>query len=715
MGVGPLSDLTVLEVGGDVAVRYCGRLFARLGATVTRIGDDDDTRLGQGGAAGAAFGQWLDQGKTRAAAAGGGCDLVVGGQTPGEAVAARALAARVGAVALSLTWFGETGPYADWRGHDAILHALTGVAYSFGETQGPPILAQGHAPQIVGGLTAFIAAMAGLMGERPARIDVNVFEAAMCFMETGAVSSLYTGLGAHRLGVNRFVPSYPCQIYAASDGYIGVTALTPAQWRAFAALIGLPELSDDEHYAMSVQRLMLADELDAIIAPFLETRSVMEWVAEGDRRRIPITPVRPPGALPFDEHWAGRGAFAPISAAAGAPLGPDLPFRMAWDGQASPRPAGGALGPLTGVKVADFSMGWAGPLAGRYLADLGADVRKIESNGHPDWWRGWEVVPDVDPPPTEVVRNFMCVNRNKRGLDLDLSTPQGLAHARVIIADSDLVLENLGPGIMQGLGLGPADQRRLRPGIVSISMPPFGRDGPLSGLRAYGSTVEHACGMPFVNGHDDWPPCLQHVAYGDPVAGLYAAAAALVGLYGRAGLGGADIELCQVEGLFQLGADAIIGEQARGAASPRSGSVRATARLCTVVSTGGEDAWLAVAADDEAAMAALQRVVGASGPGAVEAALAGWAAGRDAGEAAAMLQAAGVAAGPVTPASALCADPHLAVADYWVLQQRRHVGEHLTPAAPLRFDGARPAVRTAAPLLGEHTDEVLGEVGVVRA
>lgn len=706
----------MLEVGGDVAVRYCGRLLARLGARVTRIGTGaSDGGIGQGGASGAAFGDWLDAGKAMATALPAGpFDLVIGGQTPADAVAARELAGTLAGApsVLALTWFGETGPYASWRGHDAALHAMIGVAYGFGEAEGPPILAQGHSPQIVGGLAAFIAALAGLMtSPRPRRIDVNIFEAALCFMETGAVSAVYTGFPARRLGVNRLVPSYPCQIYAASDGYIGVTALTPAQWRALAGLVALPELADDEHYAASVQRLALADELDSMLSPIFETRTVMEWVGEGDRLRIPITPVVRPGDLPFADHWRGRGAFAPIADGEAATLGPDLPFRTSWDGPARPRPSGGPGGPLTGIKVADFSMGWAGPLAGRYLADLGADVRKIESSGHPDWWRGWEIVPDQDPPATEIQRNFMAVNRNKRGLDLDLSTARGLAQARAVIADCDLVLENLGPGVMERLGLGPDEQRSLRPGIISLSMPPFGRTGPLSGLRAYGSTVEHASGMPFVNGHEAWPPCLQHVAYGDPIAGLYAAAAALTALFARGRLGGCDVELCQVEGLFQLGADAIIGEQVRAAPSPRLGSARVTAALTVVVPGLGEDAWLAVVAEDEAQMAALRAVLNVPADADIEAALAAWSVGKNPRAAAASLQDAGVTAAAVVPASNLTDDPHLAAADYWVVQHRRHVGEHMTPAAPMRFDGVRPPVRSAAPLLGEHTDRVLAELG----
>ena len=729
----PLSGLRVVEAEGEIATRYAGRLFSALGASVVQVGERAGGSAVRAGKAGRAFDAWLDQGKrvvpdleTAMTTLDGASDksLVIAGQTPAAIRTVDTALARVGReiLRLGITWFGEKGAYSDWLGNDAIIQSLSGVAFGFGLPEGPPIIPQGHAPQIVAGVTGFIAALAGLMGGRdgPRRVDVNVLEAMLCLSEVGSIAAAANAeVRSTRYGINRYSPAYPACIYKTSDGYAGITALTPAQWASTCSLVGHPELALEPRFATALQRLERADEIDALLAPVFAEKPTAWWVEAGDRLRIPITPVPRPRDLPATDHWAVRKSFTTLR---GFDVGaPTLPFRFGFDGASLPRPAGGTSGPLSGIRVADFSMGWAGPLAARYLGDLGADVLKIESTSRPDWWRGWEVMETQDPPLHELPLNFMAVNRSKRGLDLDLATAQDKASAEAIIRRSDVVIENQGPGVMDRLGMGQADQRRLRPGIISISMPPFGRNGPLCGLRAYGSTVEQASGLPFVNGQADWLPCNQHVAYGDPIAGLYAAAAAVAALYGRARLGGAEIELCQVECLFQLAADAIVADQLGDLV--RAGNRRPNKAPVCVVRAAGDEAWLCVAVDGDDAWRGLCGLIEDNSTlpswtlaerqkraGQIEAAIARWVATRAPMSAARLLQAAGVAAAPVLPAHLLCLDEHLVAAGYWLKQDRRYIGEHLTPHAPIHFDGARLTLVRPAPTLGEHTLEAIAEL-----
>jgi crotonobetainyl-CoA:carnitine CoA-transferase CaiB-like acyl-CoA transferase len=721
MGEGPLAGLRVLEASGDVAVRYCGRLFGQLGAEVATAIEGDDARIGFGGEAGRAYGRWLDQGKARTsaeAAQAGVWDLVIAGQDSDAIAAAQGV---YDGPLLAITWFHSAGPRAAWRGTDEVIVALTGLAYAFGEVAGPPMLAQGHGPQVCAGVTAFNAAMGALLAApaaRPRRIDVCVHEAMMCLTETGALSGRAEGGIALRYGVNRYAPTYPCQALETADGWVGLTALTPQQWFALCEQIDRLDLAYDERFETSYERLLLADEIDPVLAEIFRTRTSAEWVAAGDANRIPITPMATPLDLPRQPHWAARGDFGPFDDTGTA--APTLPFHMTFAGEGRPwRPAGPA--PLVGLKVVDFSMGWAGPLAARTLADLGAEVVKVEASGHPDWWRGWEAA--GDPTFFETRHNFIDMNRNKLGIDLDLATPDGVAAARALIAGADVVVENYAAGVMDKLGLGQDVQRRLSPAVISVSMPAFGAGGPLSNIRAYGSTVEQACGLPFVNGQAHWPPVNQHVAYGDPLAGLFGAAAALSSLYGRGRLGGVDIDLSQVAGLFQYGADATIAWGLAGGPVARTGNRRPRAAPVCVVAGAEPDSWLAVTVDSDAAWRGLCSVLRRADADltlaerqadadAIEAALAAWAAGLDPAHAAQRLQAAGVPAAPVQRTHTLTWDPQLEAAGFWPLMERAYVGEHRVAAAPFAYDGVRPALRFPAPTLGEHTPEILASLTV---
>ncbi len=277
--------------------------------------------------------------------------------------------------------------------------------------------------------------------------------------------------------------------------------------------------------------------------------------------------------------------------------------------------------------------------------------------------------------------------------------------------------------MLDKLGLGPEVQRELRPGVITLAMPAFGLGGPLVQIRAYGSTVEQASGMPFVNGREEWPPALQHVAFGDPIGGMFGGAVLLAALAARPRLGGAEIDLAQVECLFQLTADAIIREQASGAPLSRTGNRRSSAAPCCVVPASEADTWLAVVVDTELAWRGLCSAFAeeewAGDPelstmagrnrsaDQLEGVIAAWAAGRTAEEAAVELRRFAVPAVAVQPAHALGRDPQLSATGFFQTLERRYVGRHAQTSPRFRFDGIRPALRRPAPTLGEHTDEVL--------
>ncbi len=707
-----MTGLTVVEASGDIATRYCGKLFVEHGALVVAPAAPDNAGLAYGGASAAAYAAWLDSGKQREFPDDAMPDIVIAGQTPADIARAGGLDARL---LLALTWFGPDGPCADWRGSDGIIQAMSGLAYGFGPAEGPPCLPQGHAPQVVGGLTGFIAALAALRRGQTGRIDVSIHEAFLCLTENAGPAVAAGAPPALRRGVNRFGPVYPQTIFPVADGWIGVTALTPQQWLDLCSLIGLPDLAQDPRYATTDLRLAAARELDAILAPALTRLNAADLLIEGQRRRIPLGPVPTLAALLATPHWRARGSFRSWEADGAAFEAPAVPFRLhphpgappAKRAQAMHQPA--AVAPLGGLRVLDLSMGWSGPLAGRHFADLGAEVIKVEGTAHLDWWRGWNALEAGDPPPYETRPNFNAVNRNKRGITLDLRRPAGVALLKRLAIEADVLVENYAPGVLDKLGLSAATLAGINPALVYISMGAVGSSGPWSGFRAYGSTTEQASGMPFQHGEAEWPPAMQHTAYGDPIAGLYAAAACLIALHGRDRTGGTTIDLAQVECLFHLAADAIIAQSVTGEAPPRTGSHRLAGAWRGCLRGAGPDAWLAVEIERPEQMATLAHAIGsaATDPAALIEALAAWARNRSPRDAAAVLQTAGVLAGPVVPATDLLTDPHVVATGFYLRCDRRHVGNHVLPQSPYRLDGKRAPIQRPAPTLGEHGAEVL--------
>lgn len=736
-----LSGLTIIEASGGVAARYCGHLFAAHGATVLQVGPRGSADIGYGGAGSQAYARWLDAGKQPRDGDLAGAlrslrrapDLVIGGQEPSAVAAVDAALGAAGladALRLGLTWFATEGPYRDWIGTDAVIQAISAASYATGAKDGMPMLPRGHAPQVIGGATAFIAALGAILGRqngwRGRTIDVNILEANLCLSESGVAGAALTGDRTVRRGVNRFTPTFPGGIYQASDGWIGVTALTPPQWRSLCDMIGRSELAKNPQHLVSLQRMGDADELDKVLVPAFKTRPKAFWLEEGQRLRIPMAPVPDLKDLPDTPHWRERKSFAPLEGVPGA-VGPTMPFHADALPRAAERtrqPQTAPELPLAGVRVLDLTMGWAGPLAARHFADMGADVVKVESCTHFDWWRGFDGSMEGDPPPYETRPSFLMVNRNKRGITLDLKEEAGKALTRRLAARADLVIENYAPGVLDKLGLGAKALTAEKSDLIYLAMGAFGAKGPWRSFRAYGSTVEQASGLPFVNGEPDDPPTMQHVAYGDPIAGIYGAIAALIALYDRNQRNaGAFIDLGQVECLFQLCADAIVAQSVQAEPLQRQGSRHPLSALRTIVATDGPHDWIALSVETATQWNALAdmlgradlRVADDAGLTAMkaqetqmeQAAAAGFAKAK-AAELVARLQAAGVPAGQVHANVDLLSDPQLVHDRFWRRAERRFIGDHVVPHAPYQLDGRRPPLKMPSPTLGEHNGSVLG-------
>lgn len=188
------------------------------------------------------------------------------------------------------------------------------------------------------------------------------------------------------------------------------------------------------------------------------------------------------------------------------------------------RPDGGVgrSGPLAGVRVLEFGQIAAGPYAGSLLADLGADVVKVENPAGGDGMRGW---PPLKPGENGDMfsENFASLNRNKRSIAADLKNPDSIARLRSLAASADVIVENFRAGVLPRLGLGYEALKQDNPRLVYCSITGYGQTGPYAGNGAFDVTVQAMSGLMSVTGEEGHPPVKCGVPVGDFCAGLYAA------------------------------------------------------------------------------------------------------------------------------------------------------------------------------------------------
>lgn len=393
--------------------------------------------------------------------------------------------------------------------------------------------------------------------------------------------------------------------------------------------------------------------------------------------------------------------------------------------------------PLKGVRILDLTMAWAGPLAVRTLALLGADVIKVESAGKLDRWRGGTFVqrgteryPDRDPGERPWNRNsfFNTQNLNKRAITLDLKSAAGKDVFRELVRQSDLVAENFGAGAMGRLGLDYEQLRELRHDLVMLSMPAFGRTGPERDHIAHGPTIEEMAGNTFAQGYEDGDPLPSgRLAWGDPVAGIHGALAAVIALTHRRRTGaGQHIDLAHVESAIPLNIGALMEQVLNDRAPRRVGNRRQGMHPHGVFPAEGEDRWLSIACRDDHDWARLSRAIGrpelADDPdfatldarvghcAEIDDLVAAWVAKQDAEAAATTLQEAGVPAGVVRSAADIATDPQLAARGFFRTIRHPEAGVHPYPGVPWQWATRDLPTATPAPCLGQHTDDVLAEV-----
>jgi len=394
--------------------------------------------------------------------------------------------------------------------------------------------------------------------------------------------------------------------------------------------------------------------------------------------------------------------------------------------------------PLEGVRVLDFTIVWAGPMCAQMLADLGAEVIKIEATTRMDPERGAARVapgaafggrrfPGGDPGERPYNRGgrFHEYNRGKLGLTINLKHPDGPALVRDLVRVSDFVVENFSAGTLDRLGFGYDDLVKLRPDIILMSMQGFGSTGPEAENVGYGPTQEAMSGLSAITGYAGGPPLLTGVFYGDPVGGTFSAAAAVMALWRRQQTGqGAHIDVSQQEMLLSLIPEVFFEYQFNGRVLGPAGNRDPACVPQGCYPCDGEDAWLAMSVQDDEQWCALCGLMGRPDliddegfathlarlrrQDEIDEIVAAWTKQHEHHDLMHRLQAAGIPAEAVLNVAEVLADPHYAARGFFQPVHHVEVGTYPHSSAPWRLESGYLPIQRGAPCLGEHNAQILG-------
>jgi benzylsuccinate CoA-transferase BbsF subunit len=382
---------------------------------------------------------------------------------------------------------------------------------------------------------------------------------------------------------------------------------------------------------------------------------------------------------------------------------------------------------LAGLRVLDFCWIGAGAFVTRILADLGAEVIKVESRTHPDNLR-LSGPHQPGAKPLEGSGYFASRNTSKKSIALNLSHPRARQIALTLASRCSIVSNNFRPGVMEKWGLGYDEVAVVNPSVIYLAMPMQGSSGPNRDYIGFGSTIAALCGLVSMAGRPGRPPLGTGTHYPDHVPNPgHALVAVLAAAFHRARTGeGQRIELAQIESTVNMLGPSVLACAATGVLPQTNGNRRAGAVPRGVFPCAGEDVWCAIEANDDRDWQGLVDALGAPEwmrddelktlPGrearqdAIEARLAQETGRYSAAELVARLQAHGVAAAKVATSADVTSDPQLLARRYWHHVPHAEMGSVLVNLPPFRAVGEERVAPGPPPLLGEHTVEVASEL-----
>ncbi|MCU1504558.1 MAG: Caib/baif family protein [Ilumatobacteraceae bacterium] len=688
--------------------------------------------------------------------------------------------------------FGLTGPYRDLPTTPIVDWAASGYMFISGHSHREPLQGGGPFPAFATGLTAAIGALASWRevgaGRSGSLVDVGCFESMAALHQYTISMYTHQGYIKRRAGNRHAEAHHPVAFLECADGWVCIAAAGAPQWEHLAAAVGAPELASDPRFQTAGDRYDHADEVDAALRPWLMSHSAADVARILQDHRVPASPVVDVRDVLGNEQLRARGFLHDVeidgrpAVLAGSSV--EIGEHVAWSAapslgehtgaveqelgsngaarQSASRPsiagrrtaAAGAtpVRMLEGVRVVDMTRAWAGPLAGRFLADLGADVIHFEyptaraggvagAKGYDlragnDWTWGelpepalrGGAFPDADPGPDPWNRQgfFNKLHRNKKSICVDLHDPAGAEVLRGLVAASDVVLENYSPRGAAGLGVLFDTLRTINPNIVVVSVSGYGHTGPAHDRVALGPIIEAESGLAALTGYARGEPMKFGAAIADAIAGLNGAVGVLAALAERDRRGeGVSVDLSMLESFVAIGGDAVLVASASGRVPQRRGNRSEQWAPQGVYRCAGDDEWIALTIRSRQEWHSLVELLGAPpltdarfGEPAVRMLehpyldhhISAWTAQRTKWEAWHALRDRGVAAMPVLNNADLVHDPQLASRGFMVEWDQPGAGRRQYPGMPIRFDPPFDHEMLPAAPLGGDNRSVLRDV-----
>jgi crotonobetainyl-CoA:carnitine CoA-transferase CaiB-like acyl-CoA transferase len=769
----PLEGLRVLDLSTEIAGPYGTKLMVDAGADVIKLEPAEGDPLRRWTASGvslpadddAALFQYLNAskrsiaqdlttsaGRAMALELAGSVDLVFESFAPGTleelGIGFEALRERNPALSLiSISAWGSGGPWAHRPATEFTLQAAAGSTAYRGLPDRMPVAAGGRLGEWIAGT---FSAVAGIAAWRSARntgegqlVDLSVFESTLLCM------TIYHDLNGQwvdgPLPRAIEVPS----IEPAKDGWVGFCTITGQQWKDFCSMIGRQDIGTDERFLDGRARMEHLPFLQEIIHDWTRARTVDEIVELASLLRIPVAPLGDGRSLPQLDHFKERNVYvehpagfvqpripyslemAPLRPLGAAPKldqhGAEVKAECGSQRPAVRSAEGGPALPLAGLRVVDLTAFWAGPFATALLADLGADVVKVESIQRPDGMRFagairkdrlWEWSPV-----------FHGANPGKRSVTLQLDSAEGKSLLERLVSGADVVVENFSARVLDNFGLGWETIQSWNSRTILVRMPAFGLDGPWRDRTGFAMTLEQVSGLAQLTGYEDLPLVVRGAC--DPIGGLHAVFALLMALEDRRRSGeGQLVEVPLVETALNVAAEQVIEYSAYGELLERNTNRGPYAAPQGVYACqgAGELLALAVATDDQ--WRSLVNLLGspdwAGAPelgtsdgrrgqhDAIDAGLTAWFGARPLAATVEALTSAGIPAAALVNAHSVLPNPQLEQRGFFQVLDHPVTGPTRYPGLPMHFSGlGRQLHRRPPPTLGQHNREVLcGELGL---